>query len=148
MTTNTVLFLDFDGVLHPKGGVGVDARLSRLPLLAALLAEPAMAHVGVVIASTWREAYSLAKLRGLFPATLQSRILDVTPQLDDVDSDYLRYREIRAWLNRHPQVNRWAALDDAEDEFPPGKRGNAIFTNPSIGLTEEDLLSLRQCLGN
>jgi len=146
MTTNTVLFLDFDGVLHPKGGVSATGRFSRLPFLEALLVEPAMADVEIVIASTWREAYSLPQLRGLFPAALQGRILDVTPQLDDTDSNYLRYREIRAWLNRHPKVERWAVLDDAEDEFPPDKRERAVCTDPRVGLTKDGVIALRRLL--
>jgi len=51
-----VLFLDFDGVLHPQGGGAAGPRFSQLPLLEAWLREPDHARVGIVISSTWREA--------------------------------------------------------------------------------------------
>lgn len=146
MTSKTILFLDFDGVLHPKGVASDFGCFSRLPLLDALLLEAGLTHVEVVITSTWREAYSLPKLRGFFPVTLQSRVVDVTPQLDDTDSEYQRYREIRAWLNRHPEVEGWAELDDAKDEFPPHKGERAVFTDPHVGLTEDGVIALRRLL--
>ena len=144
--SRTILFLDFDGVLHPAGGVSTAGRFAKLPLLEALLVEPAFAHVEIVISSTWREAYPLARLRGLFPDTLRARVVDCTPQLDDPDVEHPRYREIRAWLNRNPGVAAWAALDDSIAQFPADKRERAVFTDPMRGLQEPDLDALRRLL--
>lgn len=141
-----VLFLDFDGVLHPKGAGGAAEHFSRRPLLEALLRETACADVRVVITSTWREAYSLAKLRQFFCAELQPRIIDRTPVLEDLDADHLRYREIRAWLNRQPQVKRWWALDDDRDGFPEAHATRVVFTDPAHGLRPADLDTLRALL--
>jgi hypothetical protein len=137
----SVLFLDFDGVLHPKGA-GVE-HFSCRPLLEALLLEAACAPVAVVVTSTWREAYSLQKLREFFCVDLRARIIGVTPVLEDLDSDHLRYREIRAWLNRNPQVKRWVAVDDDRDGFPEAQHGRAVLTNPATGLTAADVTRLR-----
>jgi hypothetical protein len=42
-----ILFLDFDGVLHPKGGGG--PRCTKMALLEALLREPVATHVEIVV---------------------------------------------------------------------------------------------------
>lgn len=142
----TILFLDFDGVLHPAGGVAPASRFSRLPLLEALLVEPEFAHVEIVVSSTWREAIPLARLRGLFPETLRGRVVDCTPQLDDPDVEHPRYREIRAWLNRNPGVAAWAALDDSIAQFPDDRRERAVFTDPATGLDAGAIVALRALL--
>lgn len=142
----TILFLDFDGVLHPAGGISPARRFERLPLLEALLFEPDCAHVEIVISSTWREAMPLARLRGLFPESLRGRVVDGTPQLDDPDVEHPRYREIRAWLNRNPGIAAWAALDDSIAQFPEDKRERAVFTDPATGLDAGAISALRALL--
>jgi hypothetical protein len=141
-----VLFLDFDGVLHPKGAGGADQHFCRRPMLEELLLDAACADVRVVITSTWREAYSLHKLRQFFCAALQPRIIDRTPVLEDLDSDHLRYREIRAWLNRQPQVKHWFALDDDRHGFPQAQLERVVLTDPDAGLSAANLASLRALL--
>ncbi len=145
MKAGAILFLDFDGVLHPKGAGGAHEHFSRRPLLEELLLEAACAEVQVVVTSTWREAYSLAKLRGFFGAALQPRIIDRTPALDDLDSDFLRYREIRAWLNRHPEAKRWCAVDDDREGFPENQ-ARVVFTDSATGLTPANIAALRKLL--
>jgi len=139
-----VLFLDFDGVLHPAGAGS--QKMVRKALLEDFLRDPACAHVSVVISSTWREALSIEKLRRLFAADLQARIIGCTPVLEDTESDFPRFREIRAWLNRNPQVKRWAALDDSVDQFPGHAHANAVFTDPGVGLTDASIAALRKLL--
>ena len=141
-----VLFLDFDGVLHPKGAGGAEQHFCRRPLLEELLLDAACADWRVVITSTWREAYSLQKLRGFFCAALQRRIIDRTPVLDDQDADHLRYREIRAWLNKQPQVKRWCAIDDDREGFPEAQAARVVFTNPDHGLDAANVAKLRALL--
>lgn len=141
-----VLFLDFDGVLHPRGGATAGKRFSKIPLLESLLREPGLEHVVIVIASTWREAYSLKSLTSVFSDDIRPRIIDTTPILNEFVSDYLRYREIREWLSSHPEVSRWAALDDAVGDFPQNNLSNVVFTNPDIGLEEFGISELRRVL--
>jgi len=52
-----IIFLDFDGVLHPDG-VGL---FSRLPLLESFLSR--MPEAEIVVSSTWREDHTLDELR-------------------------------------------------------------------------------------
>ena len=147
MSNPSILFLDFDGVLHPAGARRNTGDLERLPLLENLLREPAHAAVRIVISSTWREAYSLERLRALFSADIQSRVVGVTPVLDEYDSDYNRYEEIKAWLDAHPRIERWVALDDDVEGFPSHRRSKVVFTKSGVGLSEESVVLLRQALG-
>jgi hypothetical protein len=144
--TTTALFLDFDGVLHPAGARRNVGDLAQLPLLEAMLREPAHRHVGIVISSTWREAHSLPKLRALFSEDMRARILGVTPVPEDYDSDHARYEEIKAWLDQHPTCTRWVALDDDVEGFPGHRRKTIVLTDPATGLTEANLAALRALL--
>jgi hypothetical protein len=146
MSELSVLFLDFDGVLHPAGAKRNVGDLARLPLLEAFLREPAHEKVGIVISSTWREAYPLSRLREHFSADLRGRVLGGTPVLDEFDSDHARYEEIKAWLEAHPRVTRWVALDDDVEGFPGHRRKTVVFTDPVTGLTEANLDALRTLL--
>lgn len=142
----TVLFLDFDGVLHPTGGESSGARFAKRPLLENLLREPDLCHVEIVISSTWREAYPLKQLISVFSEDIRPRIIGATPTLVDSVARHLRYREIKSWLVAHPEIDYWAALDDAIDDFPSDKRANVVFTNPAIGLEYDHLILLRRLL--
>lgn len=144
---HSVLFLDFDGVLHPTGGNASGAPFGRLPLLEAMLRETRCAAVRIVVSSTWREAYSLSRLRSVFAPDLRARVIDVTPTLDDYDGAYARWHEIRAWLALHPEVERYAALDDMVSGFPVEQHRHVAFTDGSTGLREADLVAVRKMLG-
>ena len=141
-----ILFLDFDGVLHPAGPGS--AKFSRLGLLADLLRDPAFADVQIVVSSTWREIHSLARLRGFFPPDLQPRVIGSTPVLDEYDSDYPRAEEIEAWLEEQSPAPAWAALDDDMQGISTRLKNRVVFTDSSIGLTAETLTMLRVLLAN
>ncbi|MFJ9535152.1 HAD domain-containing protein [Herbaspirillum sp. NPDC101396] len=133
-----ILFLDFDGVLHPLNRE--DGALSRLPQLEITLRK--FNEIDIVISSAWRQEYSLTQLRGYFSDDIQRRIIDVTPVLDHLDNRYLRQAEIDLWLrNAGREYEGWIALDDSEWLFPPGCR-NLILVDPEVGFDEavEDAL--------
>jgi hypothetical protein len=107
-----VLFLDFDGVLHPNGCQPADC-FCLLPPLAATIAQ---FDVNVVISSTWRRHRSLRWLRNLFPLAVRKQVVGTTGEPSP--STYARWREIREYLDIHP-ASDWRALDDFDFEFPP-----------------------------
>lgn len=121
-------------------------RFSKKSMLEGLLREPELLHIVIVISSTWREAYPLKSLISIFSEDIQPRIIGATPILNDIDTVYQRYREIKSWLSRHPEINRWVALDDAADDFPQNKGLNGVFTDPNVGLEKSDIDSLRRLL--
>jgi hypothetical protein len=147
-----LLFLDFDGVLHPdqrKDGARhcidgivagtVDPR--TLGLLCArrqaLLAGVLQDHPGVdiVITSAWRTWHldgSLDWLRLLLHPVIAARIIGATPHLGLVGDFGMplgraRRQEIDAFLaampGREHYADRWIALDDSESLFFDSRDG-------------------------
>ena len=118
-----ILFLDFDGVLHPECEVrqrGEIPDFCFLPRLETLLR--AFPHVRIVISSAWREHKTLDRLRGLFSADIAARIIAATalpePGATSSYTPARREREIVAWLEAHGGLDQpWVALDDAEWQF-------------------------------
>ncbi len=129
-----ILFLDFDGVLHPDG-VGL---FSKLALFEAYLLR--MPDVEVVISSTWREDHDLEALRCFFSANVRDKIIGVTPSLDDGFDGGGRQREIHAYLDAAGLSTKnasWVALDDMqmffENDYP-----HLILTDSARGFDEEN----------
>lgn len=114
-----ILFLDFDGVLHPANvPVGADTDFCRVPLLEAWLRQHPT--VNVVISSSWRELMTLDQIRQKFNEDIRPRIIDVCPRLlDKYKVKYIRYAEIAAWIALAKYQGPWLALDDAAHLFPP-----------------------------
>jgi hypothetical protein len=120
----TVLFLDFDGVLHPALPYFDETHpdsphFQDLPALEAVLrAHP---HVVVVIASTWRLTRTLATMQAQFSPDLRERVIDVTPRVADTHATGARQREIELWLDAHGGRDQpWVAVDDMRSYFNPG----------------------------
>ena len=121
-----VIFLDIDGVLNCRKTANprelpyiVDRKL--LKRLKRLLERTG---ARIVLTSTWR--YDPA---GLFSAKHWGiPFMDVIPDMPKQP----RRREILAWLKAHPQVKRFAIIDDDDDgldELP------LFQTSPAVGLT-------------
>jgi hypothetical protein len=131
------LFIDFDGVLHPAWTDTLPL-FDRLPLLESVLR--AVPDAEVVISSSWREAYTIDEIRGIFSKDIRPQIIGFTPRLPNIRR-YQRQREIEAWLrtNRHPGA-RWVALDDYEEWFEPGCRHLILCQVPLDDETAAELL--------
>lgn len=128
-----LLFLDFDGVLHPfhrPSGV-----FSLLPYFEHAMRS--LPHVDIVISSAWRETHGVDELRALFSPDIAQRIIDVTPVLDLLEHQYVRETEIAVWRRKAGREHEyWAAIDDTETFFSPRCR-NLILVDPSTGFTGE-----------
>lgn len=129
-----VLFLDIDGVVNcvttaqrHRGFIGIDPYM-------ALLVDRIIQATGceVVLSSTWR----------LFPESRKEvekqvcKFIDVTksmPLKGGVEM-HERGKEVAEWLSRHPEVERYAILDDSRDFMPDQPLFN---TSWSTGLTQE-----------
>ncbi|WP_342617552.1 HAD domain-containing protein [Rhodoferax sp. GW822-FHT02A01] len=148
-----ILFLDFDGVLHPDP---CDRRdwFCQLPLLENVLRQHP--HVDVVISSSWRYDHSLEQLRGTFAEDLRSRIVGVTPtdarpQVEDWMPQALlpsHHREIecRKWLQRYRSTQtHWLAIDDVREWFAPDCK-NLLVTDSGKGFRPEQVEFLEKCI--
>jgi hypothetical protein len=142
MKSELILFLDFDGVLHPDPPSNSAPLMCRAPLLQAWLEQ--YPQVSVVISSTWRLKRTLPQLQALFPEW-SDRIVGVTPNIPQ--EIYQRQHECETWMRDHskPWVH-WLALDDRAWNFRPFER-RLVLTDPTTGLTESDLVSSTNAKG-
>ena len=122
-----ILFLDFDGVLHPEH-CHESKHFCLLPVL--------------VITSTWRLQVPLDQLRKHFTPDIADRIVGVTPQFSRLDNvpntlvSYEREAECHAWLwaNQIPHI-QWLAVDDRSWLYRPFCR-SLFLVDGRTGLTE------------
>lgn len=123
-----VLFLDIDGVVNcattaqrHRGLIGID------PLMAFTVGKIVLdTECEVVLSSTWRlMADSLEEVNKQV-----YKVFDITPSLP---GEY-RGDEVKAWLAEHPEVGRYAILDDSTDFYPD----QPLFkTSWQVGITDE-----------
>ena len=71
-----ILFLDFDGVLHPVRS-NIDDIFCRTPLLDQFLIHE-MPEWRIVLSTSWREPHSMDELLDFIPESLHHRILGTT----------------------------------------------------------------------
>lgn len=144
-----ILFLDFDGVLHPfPAPIDPACLFCFLPGFEDTLRD--LPHLEIVISSSWREGHQLDELRKLFSPDVGERIIGVTPQIDVhrlEDLRAVRQREIVLFLAKQPQEVAWIALDDDPDLFEPGCP-NLIECIHGFGAAEENLLRKRYALNH
>lgn len=132
--TRTILFLDFDGVLHGEHGP-LFSRVSNLEHYLRL-----MPKLDIVISSTWRETHTLAQLQANFSQDIRSRIIGMTPVLPWNDEVGTRQREIESYLAMHfldEESCSWRALDDIAWYFKPACP-RLILVDPTTGFRDQD----------
>ncbi len=133
MDPKIILFLDFDGVLHPDPPTVEAPMFCRTELLHQFLLQHP--EVAVVISSTWRRTRTLLQLQSLFPSWAD-RLIGATPH--SLESNYTRQIECEAWMREHAQPwTPWIALDDRSWNFRPFER-RLILVQRNIGLTSTD----------
>lgn len=148
-----ILFLDFDGVLHPEGlgEANKDRLFCCLPLLHQILR--AAPGVDVVFSTSWRQLFPREALVQMVTAgapDLASRFIGQTPDLPTKNrpEGLLGHREdeILAWLilNGH-EARPWLALDDYMIDFRPGCSG-LYLVDANTGLVAEDVWTVVECL--
>lgn len=137
-----LLFLDFDGALHPyflacdEGAPGARHFCDAPAFEAVVRQHPA---VQVVISSSWRQDRPLDQLRANFSPDIRPRIVGVTPVLPNSHGDGVRQLEIEAWLARAGlAATPWVAVDDVVAGFNPG--ACLVVTHDGFGERESALL--------
>ena len=140
MNKEKLLFLDFDGVLHPTHFAG-ESPFSRAHLLEETLAQFAPK---IVVSSSWRFTHSLEKLQKTLPTTIGQLIIGATSSA--IIGKHPRFQEIQNYLGGYGPVD-WRALDDSYWEFP-SPCPKLIRCNPNTGITDRQILELNQWLCN
>ena len=137
-----ILFLDFDGVLHP-----MDRRDGCLSCLAALETVLREFHeVEIVICSSWRLEYNLTQLRSMFSSDVAKCVIGLTPdgatKMESMEP-YRREREIDDWLRENGrEYEPWLALDDCDWMFSPSCT-RLILVDSTTGFNESTAKVLR-----
>ena len=140
--TARVLFLDFDGVLHPVG-CPHDEHFCQRPRFESVMRQ--FPEVRIVISSSWRRIYKSDWLRSRFSRDIAERIIGTT-QLWVPGEPQNRYQEILAFVAKNRlQDTSWLALDDAVEDFP-ADFPNLIPCDGWLGLTEETVVLLESRL--
>lgn len=129
MTTPSrkVLFLDFDGVLHPAGDgpeVLEGPTFVWLPFLEGVLR--GYPNVGIVVSSTWRYTHTDGELR-LLLGDLGPRLLGAIPRGP-------RYEGIQWWLHMNRAFASHRIIDDHAREFPDPLPPELLLCDPALGL--------------
>lgn len=125
-----VVFLDIDGVLNcahtsarMRGLIGID------PFLVSIFNKIILeTDAKIVLSSSWR-LFSLDEVKSVFPM-----LYDVTSSIREHGS--VRGDEIQKWLDEHPEVERYAILDDDSDMLE-SQMPNFFQTTWKKGITKE-----------
>ena len=126
-----VLFLDIDGVVNKQENYDRSKNMGPYPIdsYCAFLVGRIQLQTGceVVLSSSWR----------IHPEGVQNvskrvvRLLDRTPCLPGIRGD-----EVQAWLDKYPEFDKYAILDD-EMDFYVYQAPNFFKTTFQDGLTDE-----------
>lgn len=125
-----VLFLDIDGVVNSRATTSFRNNLYPIdPHMAFMIGKIQLeTDCGIVLSSSWRHHPDgvMAVDRSIV------HVDDVTPMI----SAGVRGHEIQTWLDAHPDVTRYAILDDDSDMLP-NQIPNFFKTTFQNGLTED-----------
>lgn len=144
-STIRVLFVDFDGVMHPEFCHASAHFLHRDAFEGVMRM---FSNVDLVISSTWRLQRTLPELKKLFSEDIAERLIGITPLYSQLMSipetlvGYQREAECRAWLQANNRLTQpWVALDDRSWNFRPFNP-RVFLVNGNVGLNEEAAKSL------
>ena len=126
-----VLFLDIDGVVNSRATTSFRNNLYPIDPHMAFMVGKIQLDTGcqVVLSSSWRHHPDGIKAveNSIVP------VYDKTPMLESLG---VRGHEIQAWLDEHPEVTRYAILDDDSDMLPE-QMPNFFKTTFQNGLLED-----------
>jgi hypothetical protein len=144
-----ILFLDYDGVLHPDPCYDTRRLFEHAPRLAAVIAP--FPEVCVVLSTSWRTARAMDAVLAPLPAGLRERVIGATPFASAFSPPphllpYRRHAECVQWMIENRQADRdWIALDDRTSWFSPACE-YLIACDSQAGFNDEAAGRLRAFL--
>lgn len=149
-----ILFLDFDGVLHPsdvflqKGRPVLHSKgelfMWAPQLIEVLIPHP---HVKIVLSTNWVRMRGFSRAKSALPEALQERVIGATwhssMHRDEYDNTS-RFQQIAGYVSRN-NVQHWLAVDDLHEhseEWKESYKTHLIKTDPELGLSDPDVLEL------
>lgn len=153
--SSRILFLDYDGVLHP-GDVYL---IRREPVLRAegnvslfgyaSILEQALADqpdIRIVLSTSWVPQLGFDRAKGYLPAAIRERVIGATwhRHAGIMRNDWLRFirfLQIDAYVHRH-QLTNWLAIDDDAVGWPVPLRHHLVHCeDPYLGLSNPSVLA-------
>lgn len=145
-----ILFLDFDGVLHPddvfltKQGPRLRSEGSLFMwggLLEDVLSD--LPDVRIVLSTSWVRHLGFSRAKKRLPQNLQARVVGSTwhssmaKQMSDVVwwDHATRYAQITRHAAR-AQILNWVALDDDGQGWNPEHADRLVLTDAATGISE------------
>lgn len=143
-----VIFLDVDGVLNKIS----EGRSTPIKMVGELMtcADPEIVYrlnlmvdrteAELVLSSSWRHQSDWREV--MRASGIVKRFLDRTPKYSDhkkygIEHNLLcRGHNIQDWLDEHPEVERYAIIDDSSDMLA-SQMQNFFQTKTEEGLTQE-----------
>lgn len=139
-----ILFLDFDGPLHPDEVYWVRGKIilradgislfEYVPVLSALL-EP-LPEVRIVLSTSWVRVLGFDRAKSYLPGDLQARVIGATwhRHMDQQWWQTLtRYQQIAAYVHRN-EVRSWVALDNDDVGWPEAIRYRLAHVDDWLGI--------------
>lgn len=143
MLARKIIFLDFDGVVHPAGQdvpLYWEQVISReehffLPGPVSRVCELCdVANAGIVISSTWRLEFPMSCFNSIFGG----RVVGRTPLVRRIPAGIpMRWLEVQKYLSESPATVKYIIIDDQPDLFELNQVG-LIATNPEAGFGERE----------
>lgn len=144
-----ILYLDYDGVLHPEGvyrdrhrGIflGNEFVGHRLFENANFLCEKLYAYpdVHIVLSTTWVRVLGFSRAKAYLPESLAARVVGATYHSHmprDIFVEQSRPMQVVADVRRR-RPSAWLAVDDVDEGWPQEALPNFVATHPRFGCAE------------
>lgn len=166
-----LVFLDFDGVLHPdavyqprNGPLELRAPgelFQHAPILEEMLADHP--DVKIILSTSWVRLLRYSRTLKKMPEGLRARVIGATwhsgmakpdgspyRRVEDPFNWLTRFQQIEWYVKRH-EIEHWLAIDDLHsgeeiDKWPFEQRHRLVLTDPDKGLgcpmAQEDLRTM------
>jgi hypothetical protein len=155
-----ILFLDYDGVLHPDKSLFINGQpmlqghgecFMWAPLLESVL--KTAPQVRIVLSTTWARDLGLVLAKGWLPDALQERVIGATwdESMKQSETEYegrstwwdmaTRYQQIKRYVDLN-NVTRWVAIDDRPDGWADKHKWNLVRTDSIVGLSDPRAIEL------
>ena len=154
-----ILFLDYDGVLHPDDvylecGRPVLHATGQLFMWAPLLEDALVDHpdVRIVLSTSWARELRFTRARDRLPQGLRSRVVGATwhSAMGRIDGISLgratwwdmatRYEQIKRHATRAGLAD-WVAIDDNPEGWADADRDKLIQTHSAAGISSPRILA-------
>lgn len=163
-----ILFLDFDGVLHPDAvylerGRPVLRAAGELFMWSRHLGDvlASAPHVRIVLSTSWARELRFNRARDYLPAELRPKVIGATwhsgmatdgehrPLGRDTWWDTsTRYQQIRRYADR-AGLTEWIAVDDQPEGWADADRDKLVATDSNLGLSAPSArIRLAAAVGN